>query len=179
MKKILYIAIIVFFFSNCSSLNHKSEKEKIIYVVPDTVQNWFSNVIKSPSLANKDKIYFIISRKEMDNRIVYNLALCNLDSYILSDKYFIENTNRYLYVNKELYPLLVDMDQIFSVRDYRNEDLLEKLNNKRNVALPSTIIYEKTYWVIFENKWGDIIQTSDEATRGYGTNSPNKTDKNL
>ncbi|UUV22661.1 hypothetical protein [Paenimyroides aestuarii] len=173
MKNIVYLIFIAIIVNGCVSLKKEINEEKIIYVVPDTVQLWFRNVIKSPNLLNKDDVYFIISSMETDNSKAYKLMLCDLDNYIFNDNYFVKNTNRYLYIDEKLYPLLSDLDQVFSVRECCNEDLLEKLNSKRKVTLSNTVFYEKAYWVIFDNKWGDIIRTSDESKGGYRTNSPN------
>lgn len=175
MKNIVYLIFIAIIVNGCVSLKKEINEEKIIYVVPDTVQLWFRNVIKSPNLLNKDDVYFIISSMEIDNSKAYKLMLCDLDNYIFNDNYFVKNTNRYLYIDKKLYPLLSDLDQIFSVRECCNEDLLETLNSKKIVTLSNTVFYEKAYWVIFDNKWGDIIRTSDESKGGYRTNSPNIT----
>lgn len=175
MKNIVYLIFIAIIVNGCVSLKKEINEEKIIYVVPDTVQLWFRNVIKSPNLLNKDDVYFIISSLEIDNSKAYKLMLCDLDNYIFNDNYFVKNTNRYLYIDEKLYPLLSDLDQVFSVRECCNEDLLETLNSKKIVTLSNTVFYEKAYWVIFDNKWGDIIRTSDESKGGYRTNSPNIT----
>lgn len=173
MKNILYITLITtLFLYSCTSLKKEAKNEKIIYVVPNSVQNWFSDVIRTPNLINKDNVYFIISSMERNNKKVYKLRLCDLESHVSKDKYLIENTNRYLYINEKLYPLLNDLDEIFSVRECCNENLLTGLKNKK-YPLSYTVNYEKTYWVIFNNKWGDIIETSDEAKGGYRTDSPN------
>lgn len=176
MRKFTSLILInIILLISCSSIKNTASQEKIIYVVPDSVQNWFSNVIKSPNLLNKDDVYFIISSMEIENSKAYKLVLCDLDNYIFKDSYFVKNTNRYLYIDKKLYPLLSDLDQIFSVRECCNEDLLETLNSKKIVTLSNTVFYEKAYWVIFDNKWSDIIRTSDESKGGYRTNSPNIT----
>lgn len=171
MKNIILLFFTAIFISSCASLKKESKtnKEKIIYVVPDTVQFWFDNVIKSPNLLNKDDVYFIIRSIEEDNKNLYQLTLCDLDSYISKDKHLINATNRYLYIDKKLYPLISNLDHNFSVRECCNEDLLETLNSKKKVTLSHTIIYEKAYWVIFDNKWGDIIRTSHESKSGYKT----------
>ena len=175
MRNLLYLIFAVALLSSCISLKQKEEtnKEKIIYIVPDTVQLWFDNVIKEPKLiSEKDNIYFILGRIERNNKILYDLALCEGLDYDYNDRFFYKNTNRYVYIKGNLYPLLSDLDQIFSTRDYNNKELMNLLEKQEKVKKYYRI-YERTYWVIFNNKWGDIIETSDESKGGYRTNSPN------
>ena len=174
MKNILYL-ISILFLSSCGTSKKKTElnQEKIIYIVPDTVQLWFNNVIKEPKLiSKKENVYFIIGQSKRNNKSLFNLNLCDALDYDYNDCFFYKNTNRYVYIKGDLYPLLSDLDQIFSTRDYSNKELLDLLEKQEKIKQYYRI-YERTYWVIFDNKWGDIIETSDESKGGYRTNSPN------
>ncbi len=161
----------------CSSVkqNKASQKERIIYVVPDTVQNWFKNVINDKNIRlEKNNLYFILHPSREYNKIYYDLFLCNSEDYNSLDNFLVKNSNHAVYIDGELYPLLNSLDQIFSTRDYSNKELLELLKEKKKIKQYYKI-YEKTYWVTFDNKWKEIITTSDESEGGYQTNSPNKT----
>jgi len=178
MKNIFLILSISLLLFNCSSFKRNNDKEKIIYIVPDTVQLWFNNVIKEPNIIQKEEnIYFIIGQIERNNKILYSLALCEEKIYGNHDSLFYKNTNRYIYIKGSLYPLLSDLDQIFSTREYNNKELIDLLDQKAKIKQYYTI-YEKTYWVYFDNNWGDITETSDDSKGGYRTNSPNKKIKN-
>jgi len=177
MKHLIFLFLNLFLFFSCSTFkeNSKIDKEKIIYNVPDTVQIWFNNIIEDPDYkSKKDNFYFIISPSfENNNRLFYDLILCDSQELENIDGFFVKNTNHYIYIKGYLYPLLNDLDQIFSTRDYSNKQLLSLLENREKIEY-YYVIYEKTFWVKFDNKWGDIITTSDESTGGYKTNSPNK-----
>ena len=176
MKNILLILFTCFLLFNCSSFK-SNNKEKIIYIVPDTVQLWFDNIIKEPNVIQKEEsIYFIIGKIERNSKILYSLSLCEEKIYGKADSLFYKNTNRYVYIKGNLYPLLNDLDQEFSTRDYSNKELLDLLEEQKKIK-KQNIIYEKAYWVYFDNNWGNIIETSDESKGGYRTNSPNKVKK--
>lgn len=146
-------------------------------MVPDTVQNWFKNVINDKNIRlEKNNLYFILHPSREYNKIYYDLFLCNSEDYSSLDNFLVKNSNHAVYIDGELYPLLNSLDQIFSTRDYSNKELLELLKEKKKIKQYYKI-YEKTYWVTFDNKWQEIITTSDESEGGYQTNSPNK--KNL
>lgn len=177
MRNILYLIFAVSLLSSCTSLKQNAEtnKEKIIYIVPDTVQLWFDNVIKEPRLiSKKENIYFIIGQIERNNKLLYDITLCDGDKFDFRDDFFVKNTNRYVYIKGNLYPLLSDLDQIFSTRDYTNEELLNLLDTPEDIEQFYKIYEKAVFWVVFNKKWGDIIETSDESKGGYRTNSPNK-----
>lgn len=177
MKHSIYVFLSLFLIFSCSPLkeNSKIGKEKIIYSVPDTVQIWFNNIIEEPDyISKKDNLYFIISPSfEDNNKLNYFLKLCDSQELEGIDDFFVKNTNHYIYIKGYLYPLLNNLDQTFSTRDYNNGELLHLLKKGEKIE-QYYFIYEKTFWVKFDNKWGDIITTSDESTGGYKTNSPNK-----
>lgn len=176
MKQIFYILPLILLLANCSTIkkNEIPNKEKIIYIVPDTVQVWFNNVLSEKTHTSKEEnVYFILDEIIENNKILYNLILCETKNINNRDNFFINNTNRYIYIKNNLYPLLLNLDQIFSTRDYNNKELLNLLNNGEKVKKFYTI-YEKNYWVIFDNNLSIIIKTSDESKGGYRTNSPNR-----
>ena len=176
MRKYIYIIILIniILLISCSSVKNNTNQEKIIYVIPDTVQIWFNNVIeKSNSLSQKENIYFIIGQTERNNKRLYNIKLCDANKLDFKDDFFVKNTNRYVYIKGDLFPLLNDVDQIFSTRDYNNKELLDLLKNNHKIKQLYKIYESGVFWVIFDNKWGDIIETSDDSKGGYKTNSPN------
>lgn len=174
MKYIVYVIFTAVLLSSCASFKKKEEQDKIVYIVPDTVQLWFNNVIQeSTSISKKENVYFIIGQTERNNKLLFNLILCDGDKFDFRDDFFVKNTNRYVYIKGYLYPLLSNLDQVFSTRDHNNKELLDLLEKKGNIK-QFYKIYEKTvFWVVFDKKWGDIIETSDESKGGYKTNSPN------
>lgn len=178
MKKDLFLILLVTLsIIGCSSVKHNkaSQKERIIYVVPDTVQNWFKNVINDKNIRlEKNNLYFILDNYYEQPKILYTLILCDGEKFNFRDNFLVKNSNHAVYIDGELYPLLNSLDQIFSTRDYSNKELLELLKEKKKIKQYYKI-YEKTYWVTFDNKWKEIITTSDESEGGYQTNSPNKT----
>lgn len=142
--------------------------------MPDTIQLWFDNVIKEPKLiSKKENVYFIIGKFERDNKLFYNITLCDGDKFDFRDDFFVKNTNRFVYIKDDLYPLLSDLDQVFSTRDYSNKELLDLLKKNQNTKQLYKIYEKAVFWVIFNKNWGEIIETSDESKGEYRTNSPN------
>ena len=111
MKKILII-LTAFILLSCSSQRmvvYKNNYDKgVPYILNANVQKLLVEKMKKV----KDSAYFLLNKLDSDN---YEISLREYKEPISVIKW-IENTNRFVYLNGRFYPLIFESDQVFSVQ---------------------------------------------------------------
>lgn len=117
MKKIGYI-FLFFLFVSCSTqkqiFNGRDYSKGIVYVLPGNVQKLLSN----KKVKDVKNIYFVLQKTEDMKFRIYQV------DYNIPDKW-IQNSNRYVAIVGELYPLLFDFDEYFANTETAEEFLAD------------------------------------------------------
>lgn len=110
LDKFLFFVLLLGMTSNARSQN----SEKILYMLPDDVEIQVNDYVTRMNNQKKYLFYFVLNKKP---DATYRL---NSVHYVNKRKkdiiYWVKSTNRYLVVNKKIFPLLLDYDYVFSTR---------------------------------------------------------------
>ncbi|PUZ19328.1 hypothetical protein GA0116948_1297 [Chitinophaga costaii] len=115
MKKIIIVSIIFIF----TQFTVRAQSQKIWYILPDSVEVRLNRyILTSIPKQEVQKLFFLLKRDSLNS---YNITVIplthNTDLNIIR---WVEDSNRYVLVNKNLYPLLLDYDFIFGTPEYNN-----------------------------------------------------------
>lgn len=111
MKKLI-IVLIILTLQSCTSqkshVNKNSNDLGIPYILPGAVQK-----LLVENIANKkDSVYFLIGKVDSESYEISVLEYINSTPYIK----WINNTNRFIYLKGEFYPVIFDFDALFSTQ---------------------------------------------------------------
>ncbi|MDP4183837.1 MAG: hypothetical protein Q8862_01585 [Bacteroidota bacterium] len=113
-KLILTIILLFFMVSNA----YPKEAKKILYIFPDDVEIKLSKYIENTNKQHEFVVYLMLS-KSSDERYKLYIAFYK-KKHIKNVIYWVKSTNRYVVVNQEKYPLLIDYDYDFSTSNPLN-----------------------------------------------------------
>lgn len=153
MKKTITLVLTTIIILSCSNQNKinciNNYDLGIPYILHGNVQKLLIDNIKSV----KEPVYFLLKK---DNASNYEISLREYKEPFEGIKW-IKNTNRFIYLNGNYYPLMFEFDQLFSVqmttKEFKNSILLDGSYKLNKVF----IIDEHPYRVIFNIK-GDILR---------------------
>ena len=82
---------------------------KLVYIIPDSIEMYFNNLI---DMNNEDRSFFFLikSTNHNDSGIIGLSMLYKTDILELNIISLLKLTNRYLLINKSLYPLIFEPD---------------------------------------------------------------------
>lgn len=114
ISRVLYFVLLIAISGNACS----QEVEKILYVVPDDVEVQVNKYIERVKKQKEYLIYFVLSKKsDAAFRLdVVSYKEINKENVI----YWVKSTNRYVVINQDKYPLLLDYDYVFSTKQPSN-----------------------------------------------------------
>lgn len=122
MKTIIVI-ISVIILTSCSSTIKLSND--ILYIFPGEVNDQLSEYLINNDVKNT---YLMVGNNQSGNFVVYVTY-----DYNLSHKYFIENTNRKVFINNKFYPVIFATDEIFSYPE-SSDSILYKIDKELPVG---------------------------------------------
>lgn len=143
--KIVFVIIAIVLMNNVYSQEHK----EILYILPDNVETTLNKYLERTIKKQESHVYFVLNRMSKDKYKI-NVAFYSPEN----EKqliYWIRVTNRYVVVNKDKYPLLLDYDYEFSTK---KPHCIGKYGEREGGILKTMPIYEG-YSVLF-NKDGII-----------------------
>jgi hypothetical protein len=143
--KTVFVIIAIVLMNNVYS----QENKEILYILPDNVETALNKHIEHIIKKKELDVYFTLNRMSKDKY--------KIDVTFYSPKkekqltYWIRVTNRYVVINKEKYPLLLDYDYNFSTK---KPHCIGKYG-EREGNIQRTIVIHEGYSVLF-NKFGII-----------------------
>lgn len=138
MKK-NYILLLILTCIYCIPL--KSEiKDSILYILPDKVEVKLSEYIQSSKLENS-RWKFYLTRTENS---MYRIYVASFKGE--TTDYWYINTNRFVVIDTENFPLILDYDSMFSTKD---PDRIGEYGKREGQILKTTFIYDG-YNIIFD-----------------------------
>ncbi len=149
MRSIFIGVFILFHFAGYT------QGSEITYILPDSVEVRIYNHMLKRQNANKDsKHYFFLKR---DTEEAYSLTIIPFKkSDQTKDINWVNSSNRYILIEKQLYPLLLDYDFIFSTPDLNVGDFRSRDGNIRKLHLLAhgyTIFFKTNGTVLKEEHW--------------------------
>lgn len=118
MKKSILILIVIATISLLNTNVFAQRKGKIIYVFPDEVEIKLYNYIEKINAKRDSEIVLTLCKSESNYYEVY--VNCNKITDVslidAADIKWAEFTNRYVVINDDEYPLLLDSDYAFSTK---------------------------------------------------------------
>lgn len=145
MKKIILLLLLSFCMGNCYSQKTNSE---IVYFLPSTVRVKILEKLKT--VKEPRKASFVLGNDESGNYIIY----LNNDT-VGESKFWVENTNRVLFLEDKFYPLIFETDEYFSYPENR-ASILKKMDKGEPIRKIITI-RENSFFVKFK-PGGEIIK---------------------
>jgi hypothetical protein len=149
MKKILILAtFILLSCSNQKKIAHRNYNNGIPYILNVNIQKLLVEKLKSI----QNSAYFLLDKLDSDN---YEISLRVYKEPVSTIKW-IENTNRFVYLNGRFYPLIFESDQIFSVQ-MTTKEFINNISTDGSYTLNKIrIIDEQPYRIKFNVK-GEIL----------------------
>lgn len=144
MRNIIFLILAISLIS-CGSQQKKSE---IIYFLPFNVKEKISEKLKT--INNLDEVSFTLGNDNAGNYIIY-LNQPKEDEY----KFWINNTNRTVFIDGKLYPIVFETDEYFSYPENK-EIVLDKMN-KEETLRKIIVIRDNVFNVKFK-LGGEIIK---------------------
>ncbi|NML59405.1 hypothetical protein [Chryseobacterium cheonjiense] len=145
MKKNILILLLYFCLLGCYSQKKTSD---IIYFLPTSVTEILNKEVQKRG--KESKVYVVLDKKNEETYILY---LNNLS--MPSENFWIENSNRSIFLEKRLIPLYFYTDEYFSFAE-KGENVLKKLGTEENIKRVINI-RENTFSVKFKLN-GEIIK---------------------
>ncbi|UOU97978.1 hypothetical protein MUU74_15970 [Chryseobacterium daecheongense] len=145
MKKFI---LILFSFMLCSCSAQKKQSE-IVYFLPSSVKEILSKEIQKRKMEGKN-LYLVLDK---GNENTYVLYLNNISGS--SEKFWIEHSNRSVFLNGQLIPFYFYMDEFFSYPE-NGGNVLRKLGTEEGVR--KVIINRENAFQISFNSSGEIIK---------------------
>lgn len=144
MRNIIFLILAISLIS-CGSQQKKSE---IIYFLPFNVKEKISEKLKT--IDDVNKISFTLGNDTAGNYIIY-LNQPREDEY----KFWINNTNRAVFIDGKLYPIVFESDEYFSYPENK-EIVLDKMS-KEETLRKIIVIRDNVFNVKFK-LGGEIIK---------------------
>jgi len=145
MKKNLLFLLLNFCLFSCYSQKKTSD---IIYFLPSSITEILNKEIQKRGINNK--VYIVLDKENVDTYVLY---LNNLSSS--PESFWIENSNRSVFIDKNLVPLYFYADEYFSFAE-KGEIVLKKLGTEENIKKIITN-RENTFSIKFKTN-GEIIK---------------------
>ncbi|MBO4232704.1 hypothetical protein PG593_03810 [Riemerella anatipestifer] len=145
MKKILLILLLNFYLFSCFSQKKTSD---IIYFLPSSVTEILNQEIQKRGINNK--VYIVLDKENVDTYVLYLNSLSNS-----SESFWIDNSNRSVFVDKNLVPLYFYTDEYFSFAE-KGEIVLKKLGTEESIK-KIIAIRENTFSIKFKAN-GEVIK---------------------
>ncbi len=145
MKTILKILISTLFIINCSVQKNKSE---IVYFLPYSVTHEIVKKLKT--MNNVDDVSFVLGSDKLGNYTIY----LNKKSKE-GDRFWVQNSNRVVYIDGNYYPLIFTTDEFFSFPESKIS-IENKISNGNGLTKQITRRYN-----VFNVKFklnGDILR---------------------
>jgi hypothetical protein len=144
MKKI-YTIIIMF---TCYTIVRAQEKDSIIYIFPDKVEQLLYDYIKTYINEDADSLVFHLQNNENNTYTLFVGGALNSDDWH-------KNTNRFIMINDRSYPLIFDYDSLFGAV---KKNMIGKFGEREGNVLRSLFIIEG-YNITFD-KYGFEVKES-------------------
>lgn len=145
MKKILQILFLSLCIISCSAQKVGS---KITYFLPSDVRIKILEKLKT--IKEPEKISFVLGNDELGNYIIY------LNNHVAGEsKFWVENTNRVLFLEDKFYPLIFEADEYFSYPE-NTTSILKKMDKGEPIRKIITI-RENSFFIKFKLN-GEIIK---------------------
>jgi hypothetical protein len=151
MKKSIHLFITLLLLVSCKTLNkatkNSEESSTIVYILPTSVEQLLENEISKDS----NNVYMELWTNNDTCRIFLN----HFDEKI--GLLWVKKSNRKLFLNGSLYPLIFDHDRSFAITD-NVEELRKKIKIEKYPLLTRKLpIQHAAYYIIF-TKNGKIIE---------------------
>lgn len=145
MKKSLLTLLLNFCLFSCYSQKKISD---IIYFLPTSVTEILSKEVQKRGVNNK--VYIVLDKENADTYVLYLNNLSNSP-----ENFWVENSNRSVFIEKNLVPLYFYADEYFSFAE-KGENVLQKLGTEDNIKKVINI-RENTFFVKFKLN-GEIVK---------------------
>lgn len=122
MKKNILILLLNFCLFSCYSQKKTSD---IIYFLPTSVTEILNKEVQKKGFDNK--VYVVLDKENADTYILYLNNLSNSP-----ENFWVENSNRSVFVEKKLIPLYFYADEYFSFAE-KGESVLKKLGTEDGI----------------------------------------------
>lgn len=122
MKKNLLILLLNFCLCSCYSQKKTSD---IIYFLPTSVVEILNKEVQKRGVNNK--VYVVLDKENADTYVLYLNNLSNSP-----ESFWVENSNRSVFVEKNLIPLYFYTDEYFSFAE-KGENVLKKLGTEEDI----------------------------------------------
>ncbi|MBB6372392.1 hypothetical protein [Chryseobacterium shigense] len=126
MKNIILLLLLNFCLFSCYSQKTNSE---IVYFLPSTVRVKILEKLKT--INDSDKTSFVLGNDEFGNYIIYINST-------KESKFWVENTNRVLFLDGKFYPLIFETDEYFSYPESKTL-IMEKMAKEEGIRKITTI----------------------------------------
>lgn len=154
MKPIIVLLALIY-----SVSIYSQEKDSIIYIFPDKVeQKLYEQIKKVISLESFNFKFYLQTISKDEFRIAYSYEKEP------SKNYWINNTNRFILIKNEKYPLILDYDSLFSTNNPKD---IGEYGHREGYVLKSlflfdgyNITFDKEGECLFED-WGIHEKRSD------------------
>lgn len=145
MKKNLLILFLNLCLCSCYSQKKPSD---IIYFLPSSVTEILSKEVQKRGLDSK--VYLVLDK---ENESTYILYLNNLS--VSPENFWVETSNRSVFIGKKLIPLYFYADEYFSFAE-KGENVLKKLETEEDIKKVVNI-RENSFYIKFKLN-GEIIK---------------------
>jgi len=113
---------------------YSQEKDSIIYIFPDKVEQKLYEQIEKINPTETYNFEFYLQLMDKDTfRLAYTY------SEYTPGNYWVKNTNRFILINKRKYPLVFDIDTLFSTSDHEH---IGEYGHRDGTVIRHFIIYE-------------------------------------
>lgn len=132
---------------------HAQEKANIYFIFPDSVEVIANCYIEKQKIKNPNTKYFCFLRH--DSLSIYSLTILTFKkNEATAVARWVGSSNRYVVINKEKLPLLIDYDFRFGTSD---PGKIGKYG-KRDGNLKKMNLIAHAFTVIFDNSTGNLIK---------------------
>lgn len=145
MKKKILILVLSFCLVSCYSQKSNSD---IIYFLPPSVTKILNHEVQK--MGEDKKVYMVLDK---ENKDIYTIYLNNLSNS--TENFWIEYSNRAVFLNGKLVPLYFYSDEYFSFAE-KGENVLKKLGTEENIK--KVINIRENVFNIRFNLNGEIIK---------------------
>jgi|GEM_PF-301608 len=146
MKNFLLIILLNFCLFSCYSQKLNSD---IIYFLPSSVNEILHEELQKRN-KNNNEVYVVLDKENKDTYIIYLNELSNSP-----EKFWVEHSNRSIFLQKKLIPLYFYSDEYFSFAE-EGKVVLKKLGTEEEIKKVINI-RENTFSIKFKLN-GEIIK---------------------
>lgn len=152
----IFLCIILTGCSSQKNLDIKHPKnydsKGIVYIFPTEVYKLLNNKINEMLKEENINIYILLDKKDSQIYRVY------LGEYTESTTYanWIQNTNRYVFVKKTLYPLIFMTDHTFAIKE-SSDEFLSNITESGEYSYTNIHSFRHQSYVIEFNIKGEIL----------------------